>query len=65
MGLPAEEKGYLQQDLVYSFHYQVFYKVEIATANVLHRTITVTIYSKPKHNIVYVAVYFKLIRETV
>lgn len=31
VGLPKEEKGYLRQDLVYSFHYQVFYKVENVT----------------------------------
>lgn len=72
VGLPEEEKGYCWQYLVYSFNYQVFYKAEIATANVLHIVITVTTYSKPKHNVVYVwyslisvAVYFKLNWETV
>lgn len=58
------------QDLAYSFHYEVFHKAEIATANISHVLITVTTQSKPKHHIVYtcysllsVAQHFKLNRE--
>lgn len=40
--------------LVYSFHYQVFYKLKIAAANVPHIVITGTNYSKPKYNKVYI-----------